>query len=87
MDIHGALVKEQGATFGIVVVKRSVLSSQTQRSDMVALGQRAFGPMPIVLMAQDSRGVPSYQGRHDIVTFLSKVQPARIPWNRYTLAA
>jgi hypothetical protein len=35
-------------------------------------------------MAQDSRGVPTYQGRRDIVQFLSKIAFQRIPWKKYT---
>jgi hypothetical protein len=38
-------------------------------------------------MAQDSRGVPTYQGRRDIVRFLSEISFERIPWKKYTLAA
>jgi hypothetical protein len=48
---------------------------------------QAFGPIPIVLMAQDGRGVPTYQGRPDIVRFLSNVFVEQIPWQRYTLSA
>jgi hypothetical protein len=38
-------------------------------------------------MAQDSRGVPTYQGRPDIVRFLSNIFVEQIPWQRYTLSA
>jgi len=37
-------------------------------------------------MAQDSRGVPTYQGRRDIVGYLSKIAFQRIPWKKYTLS-
>ena len=37
-------------------------------------------------MAQDSRGIPTYDGRTDIVRFLAKINPARIPWKHYTAA-
>lgn len=36
-------------------------------------------------MAQDSRGVPTYLGRRDIVKFLAKVPVQAIPWREYTL--
>jgi hypothetical protein len=38
-------------------------------------------------MAQDSRGIATYQGRQDIVRFLSNIHPERIPWRQYTLSA
>jgi len=38
-------------------------------------------------MAQDGHGVPTYQGRPDIVRFLSHVLVEQILWQRYTLSA
>jgi hypothetical protein len=87
MHFEGAVIKEQGVTFGIVVCKPSVLNSSSDRTNMVTFGQQALGLMPIVLMAQDARGVPTYWGHRDIVDFLSHIDPARIPWMRYSVAA
>ena len=53
---------------------------------MQQFGTQVFGLIPIVLMAQNSRGVPTYYGRTDIVNFLRKVHPSRIPWKEYTVA-
>ena len=86
MKFQGALVKEQGVTFGIVIVKPHVLNTPSEADSMRALGTRAFGPVPIVLMAQNSKGVPTYLGRRDIVNFLSKVPMQAIPWREYTLS-
>jgi hypothetical protein len=87
MQFEGAKVTEQGITFGIVIVKPQVLHSSQELAGARALGTQAFGPVPIVLMAQDSGGVPTYQGRTDIVRFLSNVFVEQIPWQRYTLTA
>jgi hypothetical protein len=84
MQFEGALVKEQGITFAIVVVKTSVLSSSAEISKARTTFQSCFPQVPIILMAQDSQGTPTYQGRTDIVRFLGKVDPSRIPWKRYT---
>jgi hypothetical protein len=32
-------------------------------------------------------GVPTYQGRPDIIQFLSNIFVEQIPWQRYTLPA
>lgn len=85
MQIEGAVIKEQGVTFAIIVVKAQVLASPTTKEQMQAMGSRIFLGMPIILMAQDSRGVPTYYGRTDIVKFLANVHPSRIPWKRYTI--
>lgn len=42
--------------------------------------------MPIALMAQNARGIPTYYGRKDIVNFLARIDMRRIPWKRYTFS-
>lgn len=86
MRFQGALIKEQGVTFGIVVVKPHVLQSEPEARTMRSFGNRVFGLIPIVLMAQNSRGIPTYSGRRDIVSFLSRISMSRIPWREYTVA-
>ena len=85
MKFQGALIKEQGVTFGIVVVKPNVLNRPSEAEGMQNFGIRVFGAIPIVLMAQNPRGNPTYYGRRDIVKFLSKVPMQAIPWREYTL--
>lgn len=86
MQFDGAVIKEQGVTFAIVVVRAEVLNNSIE----IEKTRRSFSPIfpgiPIILMAQNNRGIPTYQGRTDIVKFLSKVQPSRIPWKRYNYA-
>lgn len=85
MSFDGAVIKEQGVTFAIVVVKPYVLYS-INKEEIRANFVPFFGNIPIILMAQNSRGVPTYDGRRDIVNFLAKIHPARIPWKHYTAA-
>ena len=85
MKIEGAVVKEQGVTFAIVTVKQIVIQSQTEFQKAVNAFSRYFPRMPIVLMAQDSRGIPTYRGRKDIVNFLANKHISQIPWKEYTL--
>jgi hypothetical protein len=85
MTFQGAVVKEQGVTFSIFIVKPEVLRSDQKASEARA-AVRSVLPEPIILMAQDSRGVPTYQGRPDIVRFLTKIHPSRIPWKEYTVS-
>ena len=85
MKFEGAVVKEQGVTFGIAIVKRSVLSSPSEREGVRATFEGIFGGVPTILMAQDTRGVPTFHGRPDIVRFLANVPLEAIPWKEYTL--
>jgi len=84
MQFDGAVVREQGVTFAIVVVKSHVLNSSQSVDDARTGFSRQFPGMPIILMVQNSRGVPTYQGKKDIVDFLSKIDHRRIPWKKYT---
>jgi membrane glycosyltransferase len=87
MQFEGAKITEQGVTFGIIIVRPHILHNPGEQASMRQFGTSVFGPIPIILMAQDSRGIPTYYGRQDIVRFLSNIDPAQIPWNRYTLRA
>ncbi|WP_082140106.1 hypothetical protein [Desulfovibrio sp. TomC] len=81
--IEAAVIKEQDVMFAVVAVKPFVFNSQNCLDDARSAFQRYFPGMPIVLMKQDHRGLPEYQGRTDIVTFLSHVHPGNIPWKRF----
>lgn len=85
MQFDGALLKEQGVSFAIVVIKPQVLHSPSKENVRKSFAS-FFGNIPIILMAQDSRGIPTYDGRRDIIHFLAKINPARIPWKHYTAA-
>ena len=84
MQFEGALLREQGVEFAIVIVKKGVLDNGSTAHDAIEGFSPVFPGLPIVLMAQDSRGTPYYRGRSDIVRFLSHVHPGRIPWQRFS---
>ena len=84
MQVDGAVVKEHGQTFSIIIVQRHVLDNNSE-ADQVRRAWASVFPSPIILMAQDNRGVPTYQGRTDIVRFLANIDHRRIPWKRYTI--
>ncbi|KOP39187.1 MULTISPECIES: hypothetical protein [unclassified Flavobacterium] len=84
MQFEGAIIKEQGQNFAIVIVKSHILNS-SERDNVVNQFSRYFPGMPIILMAQNSRGIPTYYGRTDIVKFLSNLQMSQIPWKKFTI--
>lgn len=89
MTIDGAIIREQGHKFGIIIVKPSAISMSAKAAETRAGFQsqiRDFQGIPLILAAQDSRGVFTYQGRDDIVRFLASIDPSRIPWKRYTIS-
>lgn len=82
--IQGAVIKEQGVTFAIVIVKRYILQSQTESQKAAHAFEPYFPGLPIILMAQDSRGTPTYWGRTDIASFLANIHVSQIPWEEFT---
>lgn len=84
MHFDGALIKEQGVTFAIALVKPSVLTSSQRESTRNGFAS-VFGDIPIILAAQDSSGRFQYNGRKDIVSFLANLHPSQIPWKTYTV--
>ena len=86
MIFEGALIKEQGVTFGIIVVKMSVIQNRREANILISNAeQNIFRGVPVVLMAQDARGKPYYYGRQDITRFLSNISLHSIPWRKYTM--
>lgn len=85
MQFQGAVIKEQGQTFAVVVVKSHVVQNRLAASDAIRAFAPTFGGMPVVLMAQDSWGRPTYFGRPDIARFLSRTPLGAIPWKQYTI--
>jgi hypothetical protein len=85
MQVQGAVVSEQGVTFGIYVVQPHVLDNPTEALNARRWFMQVVGAMPVVLMAQDHRGVPTYSGRPDIAQFLAGIEMSRIPWKTYTV--
>lgn len=86
MKIHGAVVKEQGVTFAIVIVKASAIQSSADADRTREGMQDLFPGLSIVLASQDSRGRFEYQGRKDLVGFLASIDASRIPWKEYTVS-
>lgn len=86
IKIQGAVIKEQGQIFAIVIVNSFILDSHTERQKMANSLQPLFPRKPIVLMARDSNGIPKYWGRKDIVNFLTDIDISRIPWKEYTFS-
>jgi hypothetical protein len=85
MQFDGAVIREQNVTFAVVIVKKHVVDNRAEANDAIRAFASAFPGMPVVLMAQDSRGRATYYGRQDISRFLSNVPLRAIPWKRYTL--
>jgi hypothetical protein len=64
MRVQGAVIREQGQTFAVVIVKSHVIQNRSKAAETINSFAPVFG-VPVVLMAQDGRGQPTYYGRQD----------------------
>lgn len=73
-------------TFAVVIVKQHVLNISSEANAAIACFQPLFPRIPLVLMAHDSRGIPTYYGRRDVADFMANVPLSSIPWREYTVS-
>lgn len=85
MRVQGAVIREQGQTFAVVVVKPHVVQNRAEAASAISSFAPIFGGVPVVLMAQDSRGRATYYGRPDISRFMASVPVRAIPWREYSI--
>lgn len=86
IKIQGAIVKEQGVKFAIVVVKKHIVDCKNEADKTIRSFSRFFPGMNIMLAAQDYSGCFTYYGRPDISKFLASIDSSRIPWKEYTFS-
>ena len=85
MTFDGAVIREQGVTFALVVVQSHVVQNRSEAAKAISAFQPYFPGMPVVLVGQDSRGVPTYFGRPDLARFMASVPMSAVPWKTYTI--
>jgi hypothetical protein len=85
MQCYGAVIRDHGVNFAVVIVKPGVLRTPQEAVKAQVAFAPAFRGMPVVLMAQDEKGVPSFHGRQDLVGFLREVNLDYVKWRVYTL--
>jgi hypothetical protein len=84
MKIRGAIIKEQNVKFAVVETETSTLKSQAEMNAIKENFSPLFGNIPVIFMAKNSKGIPVFIGRKDIVDFLSNNDISRIPWREFT---
>ena len=76
--VKHAVIKEQNVVFAVVQVKDDITASETSAADLINILSPWYR-CPVVLMGE-SNAVLS--GRGDLVSFLSSLDPAQIPWRQ-----
>lgn len=83
MRFEAGVVREQGVTFAVVLVKKSMIDSPSGRVRTQQAFAEIFEGVPVVLMARDDEGRASFWGRSDLSRFLANTPLDAIPWCEY----
>jgi hypothetical protein len=87
MKMHVAQVREEGLEFAVVVVQPSLMSGTTRERDGAVEALSAEFGVPAVLMIRNSRGVPTFYGRPDLVEWLACRCLEELRWRELTTRA
>lgn len=82
-QIQAAVVREQGTTFAVVLVKNHVLNSQSLAGRAMQQYGVALGVPRIVLMGESNQKLRG--NRRDVVNFVSRLHPSQLPWKKWTI--
>lgn len=84
MKMQAAVVKEQGVTFAVVMVRQEVTMYSVRAIKARNELSRVF-KVPVILLSFDNNNQPHYYGRKDIVEFLKSIRVEQIPFRQYDL--
>ena len=83
MQVQAAAISLQGINFAIVIVGMELVNSPGEADMAIESLQPTFGGVPVILMAQNEQGSPTYYGDQDIVRLLADVPVDKMPWQEY----
>jgi len=82
-QMTAALVREQGVTFAVALVKNHVLNSPASADEMIRSVSVALGCPLVVLMGESNRKLRG--NRKDVVDFVARLHPSQLPWKKWTI--
>ncbi len=86
MKVQGATISLEGRKFAVVLVRMEVVGNPGEADMAIEKMQPAFGGVPVILMAQNDAGTPTYYGDQDLVRSMADIPFDKMPWKEYTIA-
>lgn len=81
MQMTAAVVKEQGVTFAVVLVKDHVVLSPSTSQQMLQAAASHLGCHLVVLMGEHNHRLQG--NRKDVVDFVANLHPSQLPWRKW----
>ena len=85
MKIQAATISIQGVQFAVVVAGPDLLNNPGEADMTIEQLAPTFDGVPVVLMAQNEAGSPTYYGDQNIVELLRDVPVDKMPWQEYSV--
>lgn len=85
MRFEAAMLKYQDRNFAVVAVKPAVLANKARAALTKRGYARAFAGTPVVLMAKDAKGKPSYYGSPALVGAIAALPPGSIRFSTHSV--
>lgn len=76
--VQFAVIKEQGVTFGVVVVKDHVIECRSDADDAVSYWTHRLGCTTVLYGAERHK----VYGDRNLIDFVSNLHPSQIPWRK-----
>ena len=86
MKVQGAAISLEGRKFAVVLVRKELIGNPGEADMAIERMQPAFGGAPVILMAQNEAGTPTYYGDQDLVRSMAGIPFDKMPWKEYTVA-
>ena len=83
--IQAAAISLAGFRFVVVAVSLDLVRSPGEADMAIETLTPKFGGVPVVLMAQNDEGSPTYYGDRTLVEMLADVPIDKMPWKAYRM--
>lgn len=83
-EMTAAVVREQGVTFAVALIKDHVLNSPSEADRSLQVVATALRCSLVVLMGE--RNGKLRGNRRDVVDFVSRLHPSQLPWRKYRIS-
>ena len=88
MLLHAALVREEGKTFGVLLLTSEAFDHEELRLQVIkdAPSLSVFAGHPVVVVAQNEHtGLGRCAGPRELVKLVARVSIEDLPWRTYSL--
>ena len=85
VKVQAAAISLQGHQFVVVVSQMKLVASPGEADMAIDDLQPYFGGVPVVLLAQQDDGSPSYYGDSQLVELLAGIPIDKMPWKEYAV--